>query len=347
MGLCFVCVGPMLQAGVLLPLKERTYHSSSSLLLVPFSSFRPKKYKSWSVDNLHRACLSVEKNELSIRQAVEAYEISTMHDRLSGRVPFGKQSGPARYLSDTEEAELVNVLAECSKVGYARSKKEVLALVQSTMKLKGREVPVSGGWWESFKRRHPQMTLRTAEPLAYARAVASNPVILDRYFDILEQTLTENGIMDKPCQVFNCDETGMPLAPSPPKVVTVKGDKHPYSINCGNRAQITVLSCCSAAGYAIPPLVIFDCKILKPEMADGEVPGTMYGLSSSGWIDSELFDLWFWHHFLVHAPPVRHLLLLLDGHSSHFEPAFLQKVAVEEVIVFLSSATHHTHHPAT
>ena len=37
----------------------------------------------------------------------------------------------------------------------------------------------------------------------------------------------------------------------------------------------------------IPPLVIFDRKILKPDVADGEVPGTMYGLSSSGWIDSE------------------------------------------------------------
>lgn len=140
--------------------------------------------------------------------------------------------------------------------------------------------------------------------------------------------------MDKPCLIFNCDETGMPLAPAPSKVVAVKGDKHPYSINSGNRAQITVLSCCSAAGYAIPPLVVFDRKILKPEMANEEVPGTMYGMSSSGWMDAELFDLWFRHHFLAHAPPARPLLLLLDGHSSHYEPTFVQKAAAEEVIVF-------------
>ena len=66
-----------------------------------------------------------------------------------------------------------------------------------------------------------------------------------------------------------------------------------------------MLACCNAAGYTIPPLVIFDRKTLKPEMTVGEVPGTMYGLSSSGWIDTELFELWFAHHFLAHAPPVR------------------------------------------
>ena len=72
----------------------------------------------------------------------------------------------------------------------------------------------------------------------------------------------------------------------------------------------------------MPPMVIFDRKTLKPEMATGEVPGTMYGLSSSGWMDGDLFELWFTHHFLPYAPPTRPLLLLLDGHSSHTIPIF-------------------------
>ena len=41
--------------------------------------------------------------------------------------------------------------------------------------------------------------------------------------------MTENCIMNKPCQQFNCDETDVPLAPSSPKVVTLKGDKYPYA----------------------------------------------------------------------------------------------------------------------
>ena len=69
-------------------------------------------------------------------------------------------------------------------------------------------------------------------------------------------------------------------------------------------------------------------------MCTGEVSGTMYGLSDSGWMNSELFELWFLHHFLPHAPAARPLLLLLDGHSSHYNPAVIRKAAQEKVILF-------------
>lgn len=44
---------------------------------------------------------------------------------------------------------------------------------------------------------------------------------------MLEDTLRENGILDKPCQLFNTDEMGMPLDPKPPK----------GSANLGKRAH--------------------------------------------------------------------------------------------------------------
>ena len=99
-----------------------------------------------------------------------------------------------------------------------------------------------------------------------------------------------NEILDKPSLIFNMDESGFPLDPKNPFIVCRRGERHPSFITSGSKVQITVLACCNAAGYAIPPLVIFDRKILKPELTFGEVPGTMYGLSSSGWIDSEIFD---------------------------------------------------------
>ena len=176
------------------------------------------------------------------------------------------------------------------------------------------------------------MTLRTAEPLSYARAVASSPEIIDHYYDLLEQTLVDNDLLEKPMQLFNMDETAMPLDPTPTKVVVLKGTKYPTSVTSGNKAQITVVACCNAAGYAMPPMVVFDHQTLKPEMAFGEVPATVYGLSKKGWMDSELFQLWFTQHFLVHAPPTRPLLLLMDGHSTHFEPSVIRKAA--EVILF-------------
>ena len=38
--------------------------------------------------------------------------------------------------------------------------------------------------------------------------------------------------------------------------------------------------------------------------------------------------------FLVYAPLARPLLLLMDGHLSHFSPLFVNKTAEEQVIVF-------------
>lgn len=81
-------------------------------------------------------------------------------------------------------------------------------------------------------------------------------------------------------------------------------------------------------------MVIFDRKALKPDMTVGEVPGTFYGLSESGWMDSELFEEWFKHHFLRYAPPIRPLILLLDGHSSHYQPNFIRTALAEKVIIF-------------
>ena len=81
-------------------------------------------------------------------------------------------------------------------------------------------------------------------------------------------------------------------------------------------------------------MVIWDRKNLPPELAVSEVPGTIYGLSSKGWIDQELFDLWFIQHFLRYAPPIRPLLLLMDGHSSHYCPSTIKCAAKEKAILF-------------
>jgi len=61
--------------------------------------------------------------------------------------------------------------------------------------------------------------------------------------------------------------------------------------------------------------MVFDGKRLKPEFTEGLIPGTVYGLSDNGWIDSEGYEQWFEKHFLTHVPPVRPLMLLIDGHS--------------------------------
>ena len=50
---------------------------------------------------------AVQKNESTIRDASEIYEVAnSLHDRISGKVAHGVCSGPECYLSNTEENSL-------------------------------------------------------------------------------------------------------------------------------------------------------------------------------------------------------------------------------------------------
>ena len=327
----------LLQMLKAIPLKERVFRTTHKhpKSLVTSSLHRPEKYKLWSEEQMQEALEAVHRG-LSIRRAAEEYDVprATLGDRVSGRVQPGAVSGPPKYLSTNEEKELVKFVLGCASIGYARSRKELIALVQSIIENKGITNHVTNGWWESFCKRHPNLTLRANVPLSQARAKATDPEMLNQYFDLLEQTIAENSLEDKPCQIFNIDETGMPLDAHCRKGIYKVGERNPAMVTSGNKAQITVVGCVNAAGLCLPPMVIWDRKTLAPELCDGEVPGTVYGLSDRGWIDMELFDIWFSNHFLRYAPRARPLLLLLDGHSSHCCPEMIHLAAAEQVIIF-------------
>ena len=50
------------------------------------------------------------------------------------------------------------------------------------------------------------------------------------------------------------------------------------------------------------------------------MPGSRFAVSENGWVDHELFSFFLTEHFMTHAVSHRPLLLLLDGHSTNFEP---------------------------
>ena len=118
------------------------------------------------------------------------------------------------------------------------------------------------------------------------------------------------------------------------RIVAKRGQKKVRYRTSGNKNQITVIACVSASGQCIPPFVIFDAKRLNMEWRKDEVVGTSYGLSDNGWVDSELFRGWLSEHFHSHAVSDRPVLLLLDGHSSHYQPELISYAKQYEVILF-------------
>ena len=83
-----------------------------------------------------------------------------------------------------------------------------------------------------------------------------------------------------------------------------------------------------------PPMVVFEGRYLNYQWTIGEVPGTYYGMSGKGWSDQELFQHWLKDHFLKYAVSQRPLFLMMDGHSSHYEPMSIEYALKNDIILF-------------
>ena len=84
----------------------------------------------------------------------------------------------------------------------------------------------------------------------------------------------------------------MPLDPKAPNVVATVGSKKVCYHSTDRKGQVTIVGCGSAVGHVIPPTIIFDAKKVNHGWNSGELPGTMYGCSDSGWITTtNLFEL--------------------------------------------------------
>ena len=66
------------------------------------------------------------------------------------------------------------------------------------------------------------------------------------YFDHLKETLMKHNLIDKPAQIYNGVESGMPLNRKMPKTVAQRGTKKVWQHSSGNKTQISILACGNA-----------------------------------------------------------------------------------------------------
>lgn len=120
--------------------------------------------------------------------------------------------------------------------------------------------------------------------------------------------------------------------------------KSAHSRDVASSEYVSIHCYVSAAGHALPPLLIF-----KKSFPGGNYPrdgpdGALYAKQDSGFMDSELFLKWFEQLFVPHAHPTpdRQVMLLLDGHISHCSPQVIDSARRHNVVLF-ALAPHTTH----
>ena len=198
-----------------------------------------------------------------------------------------------------------------------------------------------------FVKRRPEIKARFARRYNYSRAKCEDPKIINAWFNDLQKTRLQYGILDE--DIFNFDETGFAMGLiATTKVVTRSNmPGKPHLIQPGNREWVTTIECINSSGWSIPTCIIFKGKVhIEGWYEECSIPGDWnIKVSANGWTTDEIGLEWLQKIFIP-ATSQRTIgsyrLLILDGHGSHLTPAF-DKICADNKIIALCMPAHSSH----
>ena len=223
------------------------------------------KKKSWDPENMSAAITAYKMGGISLYGAAKQYNVPmmTLSDRIHWKVSTDPVVGHPTVLSKEEEDSLVNYIKYMHERKFAVDRTQVMMLAWA-IDLKREEVKRRFGntgptlkWWRCFRDRHKELSLRKVEAIDRGRAANAKEDIIQEYFDVLEDTMRKNDLLDKPHLLFNCDESALVLNKLAKKVLVPRKSKHCHTIATANTQHVSVLCCISAAGSTLPPLIVF------------------------------------------------------------------------------------------
>ena len=222
-----------------------------------------KLVKKYAQDDLLSAVAAV-KNGSSFLQASKDYGVpyTTLHNKYNEKYKKGRK-GPSTALTYDQEARLAKHLIYMARIGYGFSRTDIRPLVAEELKemdknreslglekleIFGEDRMPSMTWVYRFLSRWPELSSRIPENLGYQRNAVTEEKIRS-WFDTLENFMEkEHGIQAKTflcaenaSRIFNCDETGFPLAGTTGKlkVVAERGAKSVFRMAPDSKEQVS------------------------------------------------------------------------------------------------------------
>jgi hypothetical protein len=209
-----------------------------------------------------------------------------------------------------------------------------------------KQASVGKTWVRSFIGRHNTLQSKYNRKYDYQRAKCEDPELIRAWFQRVQRTRAEYGILND--DTYNFDETGFQMGVIATAKVVTGTDRagKPRTTQPGNRKWVTVIKAICTRGFAIPALVIFEAVMHQAAWyEDGIIPPDWaIGVSENGWTTNEI-GLWWLQHFDRYTKGRtvgRYRLLILDGHGSHVSPEFDQ-YCIEHSIIVLCMPAHSSH----
>lgn len=296
-----------------------------------------KRVSSYSDTDLELAILDVKKGK-TILAAARQYAIpfETLR-RWITCPPSHKKSGRSTILTPEEEICIVQALEFLAKCGYPLDRQDVINIAQQYIKsCKDTKCESLGvEWARGFEKRWAnRLAKRKPELLTKARANDLSFEVVNCFFDMYSNLLSQNNLENAPDRIFNLDEVGLGTDFRASKVFVHKKDRNAYlkSPDAG-KAMYTVLFCVSATGNFLPPLTVYKSLNMYESWTKGGPHGALYAYTESGWMHDTVFESWM-SSFVEH---VKHLekpvLLIFDGHGSHLTYTTVKKAIDNEIII--------------
>ena len=298
-----------------------------------------KKRCNYQTAALENALADVEKGTRTVSDASRYHKVprSTLDHKVKGR-HAGKTGRPPK-LSPEEETALVHYILYMDKIGHPLGVLEVKLFAWSIGKRSANpdvfgEKGPSQKWWRGFRQRHKNLTLRKPDKLDRRRNNTAKRSVVRKHFECLKEALKEADLLDKPEHIFNVDESGIEMNKRTGKVVVERCTKKHHQESVGDREHITANVCCSATGYTLPPMLIFQKCFPSSDYSSSGPDGCLYAKSESGYMDGELFKEWFQKIFLPKTAHLRPAILIMDGHVSHLTIDLIDLARENNVILY-------------
>ena len=108
-------------------------------------------------------------------------------------------------------------------------------------------------WLQGFLKRKPNLHRKNSQNISAARAIGTNPVQIEKFFELLVQCVRKWKIEFLPNNIWNIDESGLQDVLKSQKVIGVKGERAFQTISDEKGETSTVVTYISAGGMVVPP----------------------------------------------------------------------------------------------
>jgi hypothetical protein len=292
--------------------------------------------------------LSLNKHQIkTVRAAAQAFDVprTTLRDRRAGKPPRRDCQPNSKKLTQLEEQVIVSHILSLDQRGFAPTYAAVRDMADKLLAARGAG-QVGVHWPRNFVKRTDRLTTRFNQAYDRQRALCEDPVLIRGWFELVEQTKAKYGICDE--DVYNFDEAGFMMGKIKTQLVVTGSERRgrPKAIQPGDREWVTAIAAINAAGWLVPPFLIFAGQYhLSAWYEEADIPRDWaIAVSDNGWTTNKLGVEWL-KHFIKHTEGKvvgARQLLVLDGHESHRSLEF-QELCKENNIYTLCMPPHSSH----